>query len=94
MSSLFISDLHLEDSRPEVLKWLLDFLSGPARRADALYILGDLFEYWIGDDAAPPALHWNWPVARRNWPRQAYPVISSTATGISCWALRMPPRPA
>ena len=55
MSSLFISDLHLEDSRPDALQWLLSFLSGPARRADALYILGDLFEYWIGDDAAPPA---------------------------------------
>lgn len=55
MSSLFISDLHLEDSRPDALLWLLDFLSGPARRAERLYILGDLFEYWIGDDAAPPA---------------------------------------
>lgn len=55
MSSLFISDLHLENSRPDALQWLLDFLSGPARRAERLYILGDLFEYWIGDDAAPPA---------------------------------------
>jgi UDP-2,3-diacylglucosamine hydrolase len=55
MSSLFISDLHLEDSRPDALQWLLGFLSGPARRAEAVYILGDLFEYWIGDDAAPPA---------------------------------------
>jgi UDP-2,3-diacylglucosamine hydrolase len=51
MATLFISDLHLEDSRPAVAGWLLDFLSGPARTADAVYILGDLFEYWIGDDA-------------------------------------------
>ena len=51
MASLFISDLHLEDSQPTVTGWLLDFLSGPARTADAVYILGDLFEYWIGDDA-------------------------------------------
>jgi len=51
MATLFISDLHLEDSQPEVTGWLLDFLSGPARTADAVYILGDLFEYWIGDDA-------------------------------------------
>lgn len=55
MSTLFISDIHLEDSRPEALEWLRAFLSGPARRADAVYILGDLFEYWIGDDAPPPA---------------------------------------
>lgn len=54
MSTLFISDLHLQEGRPEVLQWLRDFLAGPARRADALYILGDLFEYWIGDDALSP----------------------------------------
>jgi len=51
MATLFISDLHLEDSQPAVTGWLLDFLSGPARTADAVYILGDLFEFWIGDDA-------------------------------------------
>jgi UDP-2,3-diacylglucosamine hydrolase len=55
MSSLFISDLHLEDTRPDALQWLLGLLSGPARSSEALYILGDLFEYWIGDDAASPA---------------------------------------
>jgi UDP-2,3-diacylglucosamine hydrolase len=53
MKTLFISDLHLEDSRPETTGWLMEFLSGPARSADAVYILGDLFEYWIGDDALP-----------------------------------------
>jgi len=51
MSTLFISDLHLHEGRPEVTDWLKDFLAGPARSAEALYILGDLFEYWIGDDA-------------------------------------------
>lgn len=54
MKTLFLSDLHLEDSRPETTEWLMAFLSGPARSADAVYILGDLFEYWIGDDAVPP----------------------------------------
>jgi len=54
MSTLFISDLHLEDNRPNTTGWLLEFLSGPAREADAVYILGDLFEYWIGDDAVTP----------------------------------------
>ena len=49
-----ISDLHLEVGRPETTALLLDFLSGPARRAAALYILGDLFEAWVGDDAADP----------------------------------------
>lgn len=47
-----ISDLHLEVGRPETTTLLLDFLSGPARRARALYILGDLFEVWFGDDGA------------------------------------------
>lgn len=54
MRTLFISDLHLEDSRPETSGWLQEFLAGPARTADAVYILGDLFEYWIGDDAVSP----------------------------------------
>ena len=51
MATLFISDLHLDDNHPDATGWLLQFQSGPAREADALYILGDLFEYWIGDDA-------------------------------------------
>ena len=50
MATLFISDLHLEDRRPEITAQLVGFLQGPARLADALYILGDLFEFWIGDD--------------------------------------------
>jgi UDP-2,3-diacylglucosamine hydrolase len=54
MKTLFFSDLHLDDSRPEAFDWLRSLLEGPARSADAVYILGDLFEYWIGDDAVPP----------------------------------------
>ena len=50
MASLFISDLHLCPSRPQINRLFLDFLAGPARQADTLYILGDLFEYWAGDD--------------------------------------------
>ena len=49
---LVVSDLHLCSSRPEICRIFFDFLAGPARRAEALYILGDLFEYWAGDDDA------------------------------------------
>ncbi|MEJ2655115.1 MAG: UDP-2,3-diacylglucosamine diphosphatase [Acidihalobacter sp.] len=48
--TLFISDLHLDPERPEVIDLLVRFLDERAVDADALYILGDLFEYWIGDD--------------------------------------------
>jgi UDP-2,3-diacylglucosamine hydrolase len=48
--SLFISDLHLTEERPAANEQFIDFLEGKARAADALYILGDFFEYWIGDD--------------------------------------------
>jgi len=48
---LLISDLHLEDSRPDITAALLAFLEREAG-CDALYILGDLFESWIGDDDA------------------------------------------
>lgn len=51
-TTLFISDLHLCGQRPTITRLFLDFLAGEARTADALYILGDLFEFWIGDDAA------------------------------------------
>ena len=50
MAILFISDLHLDPTRPAVTALFLDFLERRARRAEALYILGDLFEAWIGDD--------------------------------------------
>jgi UDP-2,3-diacylglucosamine hydrolase len=50
MATLFISDLHLEDKRPEITGLLSSFLRNTATDAEALYILGDLFEFWIGDD--------------------------------------------
>jgi UDP-2,3-diacylglucosamine hydrolase len=51
MATLFIADLHLDDSRPEITRLFEDFLgSDEARSADAIYILGDLVEAWIGDD--------------------------------------------
>ena len=50
MASLFVSDLHLAEERPEANERFIEFVEGKARSADALYILGDFFEYWIGDD--------------------------------------------
>ncbi|MBB3228724.1 UDP-2,3-diacylglucosamine hydrolase [Luteibacter sp. Sphag1AF] len=51
MTTLFISDLHLDDSRPAITALFEDYLaSDEARAADAFYILGDLVEAWIGDD--------------------------------------------
>ncbi len=50
MSTLFISDLHLDSERPAGIQKFLHFIDQDASKADALYILGDLFEVWIGDD--------------------------------------------
>lgn len=50
MTTLFISDLHLDPERPHITTLFGRFLHEEARRADALYILGDLFEAWVGDD--------------------------------------------
>lgn len=46
----FIADLHLDNSRPQITQLFTDFLSEIQEDAKTLYILGDLFEYWIGDD--------------------------------------------
>lgn len=50
--TLIISDLHLQADRPDITEQFLDFLGHRARRARRLLILGDLFEVWVGDDAA------------------------------------------
>ena len=50
MTTLFISDLHLDASRPAITALFGQFLRREAKLADALYILGDLFEAWVGDD--------------------------------------------
>lgn len=54
MPTLFISDLHLTEHRPELTAAFVAFLEQQASRAQALYILGDLFEFWIGDDEQTP----------------------------------------
>jgi UDP-2,3-diacylglucosamine hydrolase len=54
MITLFISDLHLDAARPQITRLFLEFLKTEARRSQALYILGDFFEVWIGDDDPDP----------------------------------------
>ncbi len=54
MTTLLISDLHLEAGQPAIGEQFLNFLEGEALHADALYILGDLFEAWLGDDDPNP----------------------------------------
>lgn len=54
MTTRFIADLHLEESRPDITDAFLGFLPAYAHNIDALYILGDFFEAWIGDDEHTP----------------------------------------
>lgn len=54
---LFVSDLHLSPARPDVAAQFRQFLLGTAGSAAALYILGDLFDYWPGDDALDDPFH-------------------------------------
>jgi UDP-2,3-diacylglucosamine hydrolase len=54
MALLFVSDLHLDAAAPRAIEQFLEFLATEASRAEALYILGDLFEAWIGDDDPEP----------------------------------------
>jgi len=60
--TLFVSDLHLDEARPEATAQFERFLGATAPGADALYILGDLFEYWVGDDGL--AFPFNGRIAR------------------------------
>jgi len=55
VATLFISDLHIDASRPAIIEQFLSFLQTEAKDAEALYILGDLFESWVGDDAPDAA---------------------------------------
>src|SRR5678816_2155532 len=50
MHSIFVSDLHLAPERPRIVYTFFAFLGETASRAESLYVLGDLFEYWVGDD--------------------------------------------
>jgi UDP-2,3-diacylglucosamine hydrolase len=54
MTTLFISDLHLHESRPSITRAFFHFLHTRAKNANALYILGDFFDAWIGDDDDSP----------------------------------------
>lgn len=77
MATLFISDLHLSEERPEIISLFLDFLDEQASNAEALYILGDLFELWIGDDAIPPVMD---PVIKK--------LAALTSAGLSIYIIR------
>ncbi|MFK7886705.1 MAG: UDP-2,3-diacylglucosamine diphosphatase [Gammaproteobacteria bacterium] len=57
MTTWFISDIHLDSERPDIASAFAHFVDTTARAADALYILGDWFESWIGDDDPDPAKH-------------------------------------
>ena len=50
MTVYFIADLHLSEARPDLTELFLHFIYGEAEKAQAVYILGDLFDFWIGDD--------------------------------------------
>jgi UDP-2,3-diacylglucosamine hydrolase len=54
VSTLLVSDLHLDGTLLAAIEQFESFLAGPARAAEALYILGDLFESWVGDDDDDP----------------------------------------
>lgn len=74
MTTLFISDLHLEADRPEIADQFLRFLETEALHADSLYILGDLFESWVGDD--DPNEHYAWiKQALKKLTRKKVPVL-------------------
>lgn len=74
MTTLFISDLHLEANRPKIADQFLRFLETEALHAERLYILGDLFESWVGDD--DPNEHYGWiKQALRKLTRRDVPVF-------------------
>jgi UDP-2,3-diacylglucosamine hydrolase len=54
MNDIFISDLHLDEKRPELTAGFLQFLANDLKGATSLYILGDFFEVWLGDDHNTP----------------------------------------
>ncbi len=76
MTRLFVSDVHLDASAPEATEQFLAFLATEAARAQALYILGDLFEAWVGDDDADPEKE-----------RVCAALRALSARGVGCFAL-------
>lgn len=74
MITRLISDLHLSEDRPDITGLFVHFLRTEARESDALYILGDLFDYWIGDDD------------QTNFHRHIMDELQAfTATGVPCY---------
>ena len=76
MNTLFISDIHLNGQQPEITEQFLAFLSREARQAEKLYILGDLFEFWIGDDDPDPT-----------YARVQAELKSLTRSGVPCYVM-------
>ncbi len=77
MTTLFISDLHIDAATPQITQQFVSLIEGEARDAEALYILGDLFESWVGDDAADPEQ------------RRAMAAIRSlTEIGVPCFVMQ------
>ena len=76
MATLFISDLHIDASCRPIIRQFTEFLQTEARGADALYILGDLFDSWVGDDA---------PDAGQSAAIAA--IKSLTASGVPCFVM-------
>lgn len=77
MSTLFVSDLHLDAAHPAAIVQFEALLAGPARDADALYILGDLFETWVGDDDDDPERA-----------RVCAALLALSRTGVACHVCR------
>jgi len=73
--TLFISDLHLSEDEPHITQLFLNFTRNTAPGADALYILGDLFEYWAGDDDRNTPFHQQIIAAMRDVSQQSTPVF-------------------
>ena len=76
MARLFVSDVHLDPARADATEQFLAFLATEAARAEALYILGDLFEAWVGDDDRDPGHE-----------RVCAALRALSAGGVACFAL-------
>jgi UDP-2,3-diacylglucosamine hydrolase len=76
MTRLFVSDVHLDAGAPEAVEQFMEFLRTHAADAEALYILGDLFETWVGDDDPDPAKL-----------RVCEGLRALTANGVGCFVL-------
>jgi UDP-2,3-diacylglucosamine hydrolase len=76
MARLLVSDVHLSEAAPRAVEQFLEFLAAQAAGAAVLYILGDLFESWVGDDERGPAAQ-----------RVCAGLRALTAGGVPCFVL-------